>query len=493
MSRNISKQLISLTKEAFFDYVLPKIEGEYPESVNKFFVNITSSVAYGVADKHSDIDVFVLFKSHEDYLHFHEKFDELIKSIKFPEKFEGMCDKGMRFEFESLKKSDVLELYTSQSYGNWMNQTEWLLCWLINSVTIYDPSDYITSFKKKMRFFPKKVLKSKVNLSFVSLIKYQKQLAQANLLKQPYLSDFYFFKACKCLMDLLYWSDKKYVPHPKWQCFILQFIGKLGKDLYADLNSALHKENSEKLKLINKWTDLLSTFWYNSKVLYRALYIYYTKDYNVNKIKNFKHSEPVFFENYSAPFINKSKLTSLIDSTSIPDNFFLSGETNILLRDNYDYDSIMRFQDKYAEIDVNKISPETENKRINYLHFIIWRKIRVIQGALKRDNQFNQYWYSNQVVEHLIEMIFRLKKKKLPYESIQFSSLKSSNFFPEIYELLIKSYDADIPKRVELFWKCFFILQDYIKKNEILSKFQIENPLIVQFDIEYWKYENLRL
>jgi len=492
MGQNISKKLILLTEEAFFDYVLPRIREKYPESLNKFFVNITSSVAYGVADKHSDIDVFILFKDHKDYLKYNKKFESVIHQIKFPEKFEGMCDKGLRFEFESLQKSDVLNLYNVQSYENWMKQTEWLLCWLVNSITIYDPSDQITSFKNKIGFFKRNILKSKVNLSFILLLKYQKMLAQSGSLDDDYLSDFYFFKSCKRLMDLVYWSDKKYAPHPKWQYFILRFIKPRGKQLYKDLQSILYKRSSQRLKLIEKWTDLLARLWHKSNLLDEDLYNFYINEYNPHLTMQ-SPLLPVFFKDYKSLFRDKQKLFSLIKSAGIPDNFFLNDETNISLKGNYDYDTIMRLQDKYINIDGDKIAGKIQNKRINYLHFIIWRKIRVIQGALKRENHFNQQWYANQVIEHIIEMAFRLKNQRLPPESLQFSSFKLSNYFPEIYTLLKNNYNFDISRRVEIFWKCFFILQDYIKKNKILSEFQINNPLIIQFDIEYWKYENLRL
>ena len=155
----------------------------------------------------------------------------------------------------------------------------------------------------------------------------------------------------------------------------------------------------------------------------------------------------------------------------------------------------MRIQSKYFDLRLyhNKIEKKILRKIISYLNFIIWRKIRVIEKAIQRKNLLNQEWYSNQVIEHLIEIMLRLKGYNLPNELIQIHAIKKSNFLEKEVNLLIKSLKLPIKERVDIYWRIFHTVQNYLKKKKILSSYNLNNPLITQFDIEYWKYENLRL
>jgi len=500
---NRSAKLIDAADEAFFHFVLPLLKKKYPESLKKFFVNITSSVAYGVADEHSDIDIFILFRNHRDYLKYHKKFDSLIKSIKFPEKFNSLCDKGIRFELESLKKSDISSLFEKQTTYNWLRQTEWLLCWLVNSITIYDPNEWMKDFRQKAGFFPKKILKLKVKSAFVQLLNYIRKFKNSiNEDQHKYLKEMYFFKCIKKLMDIIYWINNAYTPHPKWQFYILKYLGNNAKEFHKEINSSLMQNYSFKLNIIKKWVVKIGKVLVENKLLDKNIYIISENiaksnvSPRIKKSRNALHyNGRIYFKNYLLNEEDLNIIKTILNYKKTDIDFFLPEETGIEYLGKSDYDSLMRVQSKCFNFKLKplKVDQKVFKKIISYLNFILWRKIRVIESSVKRKNLFNQMWYSNQVVEHFIEIILKLKKIDLPNESIQLDIVKKLDFFKDDIKLLMRSFNVTIEKRINLYWAIFHNIQKYIKRKMILTEFNLNNPLIIQFDIEYWKYENARL
>ncbi len=505
----ISIKLTHIIHEVFFYFVLPLIKKECPESLKKFSVNITSSVAYGTADRYSDIDAFILFKDHRDYLRYYKKFNELIKSIKLPKKFNSVCDKGLRFELESLEGSDISDLFKKQTTYNWFKQTEWLLYWLVNSITIYDPNHWMKNFKKRMTFFPDDILKLKIEFTFVILLNYiRKFYISIDENMHDYIKDKYFYKCIKRLMDIICWINKIYTPHPKWQFRLLKNLDNNSRKFYSEVNTAMSRDYLFKLKAIRKWQrklrkllikkSLLNEIISNikspaQKNILESRLVRYT---NLNNNRNYLYyNKKFYFKNY---LLNKNDLNiieAILNCKNINVDFYLAEETGIHYLDRKDYNSLMRIQSKYFDLRLyhNKIEKKILRKIISYLNFIIWRKIRVIEKAIQRKNLLNQEWYSNQVIEHLIEIMLRLKGYNLPNELIQIHAIKKSNFLEKEVNLLIKSLKLPIKERVDIYWRIFHTVQNYLKKKKILSSYNLNNPLITQFDIEYWKYENLRL
>ena len=56
-----SDKILKIARDVFYNDIYPAIINKFPELKQKFLVNITSSVAYGTADKFSDLDMFLIF------------------------------------------------------------------------------------------------------------------------------------------------------------------------------------------------------------------------------------------------------------------------------------------------------------------------------------------------------------------------------------------------------------------------------------------------
>ncbi len=294
----ISNKLAKFTKDAFFEYVLPKIEKECPCVIGKFFVILTSSVAYGIADKYSDIDVFVIFPKHKDYLTYYKKLQTLIDSIEYPSNYYNICDKGIRFEFESFFKSDLEKLINNQSNNNWLNQTEWLLCWFINSVTIYDPNGICERNKKKLQYYPKKIIKFKANNNLLLLLKFRRIMRRMN---DSYVFDVYYFKSIKRLMDLIYWCEGLYVPHSKWSFHITAYLETLGEHFHKEVSQILNSDKSSKILLIDKWIKILIDKYSSQLFINKRLKRYIDNGFYIEINKKSLVKSNLYFKDHIGP------------------------------------------------------------------------------------------------------------------------------------------------------------------------------------------------
>jgi hypothetical protein len=489
----ISQQLTKFTKEAFFEYVLPKIEKRYPAAIGKFFVILTSSVAYGIADKYSDLDIFVIFPEHSDYLRYHKKLQKLVELIDYPASYYDICDKGIRFEFESFFKSDIQNIVKKQSDENWLNQTEWLLCWFTNSVIIYDPIKVFANIKRKLLFFPKKIVKIKTNNNVISLLKYSEVLFS---IRDSYVFDVYYFKSLKKVMDLIFWSNELYVPHPKWSFYLSRYVGSLGRQFHEDASAMLNSDEKNKALFVEKWVNIVINKCGNKLCIDKRFKKYTATKYEYDIKKEYLIKDDIYFKNYLDPIKKIELLFSYLDKSAPNKKYYLVEETGLNYNGRMNYDRLLRIQDKYLAHYKNKylaINDDLYKKVVLYLVFVIWRKIRVAAKAPLRKNFFNQCWYNLQVFEHFVELLARLEKRAFVHEDSQIDFLKSDIKFKKVAGLLLKSLELSQDKKVEIYWECYNDLKKYILKNRILTEFEVESPLIIQFDIEYWKYENIRL
>jgi predicted nucleotidyltransferase len=150
-----SAHLLEATIEAFTTTVLPALREHYPQIVDDILVTVTSSVAYGTADPLSDLDVFIIFRRHNDYLRYGDRVDALIQGLNLNATHAHLCDKGLRFELESLHRADLSNLYRNpRSSHAWAEQTEWLLFWALNSVPIHDPSGMRHRLRETCSWYP---------------------------------------------------------------------------------------------------------------------------------------------------------------------------------------------------------------------------------------------------------------------------------------------------------------------------------------------------
>ncbi len=489
----ISQKLIRFTEGAFFEYVLPRIEEKYPATIGKFFVILTSSVAYGIADKYSDLDIFIIFPEHKDYLKYHRKMQSLIDSIEYPANYYDICDKGIRFEFESFLKSDILNIVKNQSDNNWLNQTEWLLCWFINSVAIYDPIEVFANTKKKLLFFPKKIIEIKANNSLISLLKYRQILS---LTKDKYVFDVYYFKSLKKIMDLIFWSEEMFVPHPKWSFYLSRYVSSLGRQFYKSASVVLDNNEKNKVLFIEKWINIIVSRCGKKLCMDERLIKYIANEYRYDVRKKYPTDRNFYFKNYLEPIKKIDLIFAYLDKERLDKQYYLIEEIGLNYKGRMNYDKLLRRQDKYLlhhNDDYLLVGDDIFKKVILYLVFIIWRKIRVATKAPLRKNFFNQQWYNLQVLEHFIEFIARLEKRAFVHENKQLDFLRSDRKFKKVADLLLRTLELSQDEKIKIYWECYNNLTKYILENNILTEFQVKNPLVIQFDIEYWKYENLRL
>lgn len=153
-----ARQLQEVATAAFFDQVLPVLRAELPEIASDVVVLITSSVAYGVADELSDLDVFIVFRREADYRRYATRLARLIEDLQLDETYPDICDKGVRFELESLSRSDVSRvLGHPENLRHWINQGDWLMRWFGSAVPIYDPTGIRARFDRRCRFYPPEV------------------------------------------------------------------------------------------------------------------------------------------------------------------------------------------------------------------------------------------------------------------------------------------------------------------------------------------------
>jgi len=490
----ISQKLIRFTERAFFEYVLPRIEEKYPATIGKFFVILTSSVAYGIADKYSDLDIFVIFPEHKDYLKYHKKMQSLADSIEYPANYYDICDKGIRFEFESFFKSDILNIVKNQSDKNWLNQTEWLLCWFINSVAIYDPIEVFANIKKKLLFFPKKIVEIKANNGLISVLKYRQILS---LTKDKYVFDVYYFKSLKKIMDLIFWSGGLYVPHPKWSFYLSKQVSSLGRRFHQRASLMVNDSEKNKILFIEKWINIIVNKYGDELCVDERLMEYIINEYKHEIEKKYLVNNNFYFENYLDPIKKIDLIFAYLGKKILDKQYYLIEETGLNYKGKINYDKLLRRQDKYLLNHSGNYFPINNSgiykKVILYLVFIIWRKIRVATKAPLRKNFLNQRWYNLQVFEHFIELLARLEKRAFVHENKQLEFLRSDRKFKKVADLLLKSLELSQEEKIKIYWECYDDLTKYILENNILTEFQVRNPLIIQFDIEYWKYENVRL
>lgn len=512
-----SSELIKVATCYFEKHIKPEMEKNFPEIFDYAGVQITSSVAYGFADKYSDLDMFLIFEEHDKYLFYNESIEDLIKGIKVPENLNSVCDKGMRLEIESLRKSGLEELVKNTHDVNlWLKQEEWLLYWFTNAITLSDKTCWITKLKSQLKFFPEEILNIKYcNACDDLMVRYSKLKEYEN--KNDFWSKVSYQKSLlHCtylLMKLFYWNNTSYIPHAKWIYKGLAVISREGEKLAQDLLDTL--TNKLGISCLEPWIN---------------------KFINKKKRKSIKSN---LLEG-SAIFDKKSNTLWVI----IPPNAQVNSFYKESWRSNWEYDNNTRIvlsidhglylgkdekvlgqsYSSWMEIDVElaeaiiyrqqsmqvmrgkipKLSyPHSmvTEKKLLYLLFIIWRKIRVVNGAFKRENIFNMNWYSLQVIEHILEFLFILHDNQLPVLELRETELNKYSDIPGEIKRIFKEglilwnteSKSQFEKNIGLFWDVYYVLGKELVKRNIVNEDLVKFPLPMQFNLEYWKYENRNL
>jgi hypothetical protein len=160
------------------------------------------------------------------------------------------------------------------------------------------------------------------------------------------------------------------------------------------------------------------------------------------------------------------------------------------------YDSAMRVADslRWLAGQTPALGGAIERRRWLYINFVIWRKLRVVAKAEQRGLHFTRFWYQLQVIDHLVESLARLHGGFAPPPSAW--SPKTLPFLErEWLDLLLTPRCSAFLKDVEGFvtwaWKEFASIQADLVRHALLPQRAVDDPLATQWEVQYWKYENL--
>ena len=443
-----SKEIEKIAHTAFEKYIYPAIVQNIPEIKDKFIVNITSSVAYGTADKYSDLDMFLIFYEQKDYIRYHKELTTLCSSIQYPDSYYTKFDKGIRIELESLSRADVKNIISHpEKEKNWLGLSGWLMYWFINSITIYDPKGLLTTARKYLSKYPDKIAEIK-RLQ----IKEENTRIKVSLRKESIYSAFLTFdkivRLLNAYIDYFFLEQSSFIPHPKWK--------------YSIFEKECPKINVSRLN---------------------------------NIIDKLFEEEQLFEDDFAfVPCISTQ-----------PNSKIRSHETNSMTDiGNLSYDRFMRIsnQEKWAQNEHISISDTLQKKVIKYYNFIIWRKIRVYEKSIKRQIRFVQLYYGLNICIDILTVLFMFNKKYMPpIESFQQQNIEEvlsilpENLKEEWSSLLSKKAMEWIIGKPDIFidftWKTYHVIQREWYQRKLITQKAIRDPLNTQFEIEYWKYENL--
>lgn len=135
------------------------------------------------------------------------------------------------------------------------------------------------------------------------------------------------------------------------------------------------------------------------------------------------------------------------------------------------------------------------DRRWRYVNFVVWRKLRVVDKSNRRRQPFTCRWYQLQVIDHLIESEARLAGTVAPpshlrvAEHLDFLDLHTVGQLTDPARLT--SLLVDTGGFLEWGWRMFGQLQDRLVESGRLHPAAVADPLATQWEIEYWKYENL--
>jgi hypothetical protein len=510
-----SRRLRDVATRAFYDYVLPEVRARMPHIADSIVVSITSSVAYGVADAYSDLDVFITFLRHRDYVRYASGLSELIDGLRWPDWYATVCDKGVRFELESLSRSDIARTYRSPHRPDyWMEQTDWLMSWFGSGIPIYDPSRIRERFDRRCRFYPPRIANWRLRGARIRVVKASRRTSEL-LAANP---DLTFeaarsaWRAVTAALDAAYLVGGSYGPHPKWR---------------RPLANRLLAHSGDALRVVAALDVVADSIRTATSV-----------DQLDDRLVELVQTVPVPLDDADGADLARTALTfrepcgrhsSVVSTVAIPESLerfvldlaaegtatYLPDELGVsaLLRWNGTYDVAMRVCDMLRWLVANGVldtplpvqvtseSRSVKRRRSLYYNFLIWRKLRVVEKALRRDQPFNFLWYMLQVAELLLEVIARLQDGFRPPEhqyAREVPGLVASSPVAagELGELLL--VPAALRRGIDepdwflgWGWRMYRDIRDHLVRAGELPDAAARDPLATQWDVEYWKYENL--
>jgi hypothetical protein len=495
-----SLRLRRIAAAAFHDHVLPAIRRHLPDVEGQITVLITSSVAYGTADNHSDLDVFIVFRTERDYRLHAKALGTVIDGLRLDDIYGNVCDKGVRFELESLPRSDLSRLYYHpENVDNWFRQTEWLLRWFIESVPIHDPAGVHERLSRVAGRWPEPVRREKQRATETRVASWSSHAARLLLHEGctfPALRA--AGRAISAGLEAAYVAADAYAPHPKWR-------HARARHLLGD-----HPAGAVILDAADRPTALLTGVSGEPQTLACAL-----NEYSAELVAPEHQVAGRAWESlnshadaYAVPtgriWVARNRVTDEAfhagarEATEQGEVVYLAEElgADFLPLGDHTYDSAMRVADslRWLAGQTPVLGGAVERRRWLYINFVIWRKLRVVAKAEQRGLHFTRFWYQLQVIDHLVESLARLHCGFAPP-----SSAWSPETLPflerEWLDLLLTPRFSAFLKDVEGFvtwaWKEFASIQADLVRRALLPQRAVDDPLATQWEVQYWKYENL--
>ena len=183
---------------------------KYPELKSKISIIIVGSIATANYDKHSDIDLDVLFSNEKD--------------------FDGLLTKIKQYKRELRDKNVPIQIHRPRTYKEIDSALKsWgkdgMLREYSQSVIVTDPKNRFKAIQSKYKWYPKDIFDEKLLWLFAEMIfEYEERYLIAVRRKDTYFGEVVKMKVLKYLMTILLMTNKKY---PAFDKHLYQDIKKI--------------------------------------------------------------------------------------------------------------------------------------------------------------------------------------------------------------------------------------------------------------------------
>ncbi|WP_042369534.1 DUF4037 domain-containing protein [Streptacidiphilus neutrinimicus] len=502
-----SVRLRDAAADAFQRHVLPAIRTRLPGVEDLLTATVTSSVAYGAADQHSDLDVFLVFRRERDYREHAAALGSLIDGLRLDELYGDICDKGMRFEIESLPRADLSRLYHHpENPETWHQQSEWLLAWFLDSSPLHDPAGVHARMRRLAGAWPPDVLAARQDEAWTRITTWT--ATALRLLKRDgttYPAVRAAFRAATAGLEAAYLRAGRFAPHPKW------------RESYARHHLAHSPNAGRVLAAQQRLAEVLAHPPYRTEVLADVLERHqdqqqpatdgqapcsdwhqvltraaetFTDDHG--RIRLLRSRAP------GAPVLGAARAAAQAGET-----VYLAGETGYdgLLSPRASYDHAMRVSEPLRWMQEHGLggAPAEDTRTVRhlrwrYLNFVLWRKLRVVDKAERRGLIFTCRWYQLQVVDHFLEaqaLLTGTHARPLHRLTTTLDGFPRPCLVGLPGEAHPDAGLADVSAFLSQGWEDLAELQEHLVRQQLLDPRDVADPLASQWEVQYWKYENL--
>ena len=399
--------------------------------------------------------------------------------------------------------------YHPNRQQTWLRQTEWLLCWLRDSIPVYDPAGVHAKFIARAGRWPEPVARARELAARARIDTW------AAVTRSETRSNGLTFAALRAAMrvataglDLAYLVARRYGPHPKWRQMMAHRLLEDDRraaailaplDALAGVLAALDRTPADICGAVDHFADA---------VRHEDLEV---ADWRA-ALRH--HAVPVAVPSgaywlATAPTTDPYLYAAARIAAHAGEHVYLADElgTHHVLARGRSYDTALRIADEvrwsikhgHSALDAPTFkvhdSVSIAGRRWRYLNFVIWRKLRVVDKASRRGQPFTCRWYQLQVLDHLTQALARLAGDFAPPPHLH-TAVRPDRPDNELCQVLadpqaLSALLADVPTFLRCGWDQLGRLQRALLASGQIAADAIDDPLATQWDVQYWKYENL--